>query len=440
MNWIREPLSDIYDTTSGGTPSRKVQEYYQNGTIPWVKSGELENNIILDTEEYITEEALANSSAKIFPAGTLLIALYGATIGKLAFLGIPAATNQAVCAIFENKKVSLKYLYYYLLFKRSDLVKQGIGGAQPNISQAILKKLIIPYPVSISDQERIVARIEELFSQLDAGVETLKKIKQQLTVYRRSVLSDAFEGRMTAQWREKNCKNTEDLVRTARNKRDSILSSKRLKKLKYEWKEDIELPNIPREWEYAQIGDVAWEIKDGPHYSPEYVDEGIPFITGGNVRPSGVDFDNAKRISPELHKELSRRCRPEKGDMLYTKGGTTGIARVNTYDHEFSVWVHVAVIKYVDSVLPAYFQYVLNSPLCYQQSQKYTHGVGNQDLGLTRMINIIFPLCDVEEQKEIVRELESRLSVCDSIEKTVDEALQQSAAMRQSILKQEFNY
>lgn len=142
MNWIREPLSDICDTTSGGTPSRKAQEYYQNGTIPWVKSGELENNIILDTEEYITEEALANSSAKIFPAGTLLIALYGATIGKLAFLGIPAATNQAVCAIFENKKVSLKYLYYYLLFKRSDLVKQGIGGAQPNISQAICIRVV----------------------------------------------------------------------------------------------------------------------------------------------------------------------------------------------------------------------------------------------------------------------------------------------------------
>ena len=193
MNWIREPLSDICDTTSGGTPSRKVQEYYHNGTIPWVKSGELENNIILDTEEFITEEALANSSDKIFPAGTLLIALYGATIGKLAFLGIPAATNQAVCAIFENKKVSLKYLYYYMLFKRPDLVKQGIGGAQPNISQAILKKLIIPYPVLTSDQERIVARIEELFSQLDAGVETLKKTKAQLLRYRRSVIINVLE-------------------------------------------------------------------------------------------------------------------------------------------------------------------------------------------------------------------------------------------------------
>lgn len=334
-----------------------------------------------------------------------------------------------------KSKTNNKFLYYYLnYFNYKGYVS---GTTRLKLTQAEMKRIPIP-DVSIEEQARIVARIEELFSELDAGVETLQKIKRQLTVYRRSVLSDAFEGRMTAQWREKNCKNTEDLVRTARNKRDSILSSKRLKKLKYEWKEDIELPNIPREWEYAQIGDVAWEIKDGPHYSPEYVDEGIPFITGGNVRPSGVDFDNAKRISPELHKELSRRCRPEKGDMLYTKGGTTGIARVNTYDHEFSVWVHVAVIKYVDSVLPAYFQYVLNSPLCYQQSQKYTHGVGNQDLGLTRMINIIFPLCDVEEQKEIVRELESRLSVCDSIEKTVDEALQQSAAMRQSILKQAF--
>lgn len=124
--------------------------------------------------------------------------------------------------------------------------------------------------------------------------------------------------------------------------------------------------------------------------------------------------------------------------MLYTKGGTTGIARVNTYDQEFSVWVHVAVIKFVDSVLPEYFQHVLNSPLCYQQSQKYTHGVGNQDLGLTRMINIIFPICSIEEQKQIVANLESRLSVCDSIEQTVDAALQQAEAMRQSILKDAF--
>ena len=180
MNWKKEPLGKICKTTSGGTPSRKNQSYYQNGTIPWVKSGELENNIITTSEEFITEEGLLNSSAKIFPAGTLLIALYGATIGKLAFLGIDAATNQAVCGIFQNENVSLKYLYYYLLFQRPNLIKQGVGGAQPNISQTILKKLEISYPDSITEQQRIVARIEELFSELDKAVGTLKTTKEQL--------------------------------------------------------------------------------------------------------------------------------------------------------------------------------------------------------------------------------------------------------------------
>lgn len=290
----------------------------------------------------------------------------------------------------------------------------------------------------IPEQERIVARIEELFSQLDAGVETLKKTKAQLAVYRQAVLKEAFEGRLTEEWRKSNGTTRQGLVRLAREKRDIALARRKLKPLKYEWKDDVILPSIPHEWEYTQIGDIAWSIKDGPHYSPEYSEEGIPFITGGNVRPAGVDFQSAKRISLDLHKEFCKRCCPEKGDMLYTKGGTTGIARVNTYDQEFSVWVHVAVIKFVDSVLPEYFQHVLNSPLCYQQSQKYTHGVGNQDLGLTRMINIIFPICSIEEQKQIVANLESQLSVCDSIEQTVDAALQQAEAMRQSILKDAF--
>ena len=269
-------------------------------------------------------------------------------------------------------------------------------------------------------------------------METLKKTKAQLAGYRQAVLKEAFEGKLTEEWRISNGTKDQCLVHLAREKRDAALAFRKLKPLKYEWKDDVILPSIPHEWEYAQIGDIAWSIKDGPHYSPEYSEEGVPFITGGNVRPAGVDFQSAKRISLELHKELCKRCCPEKGDMLYTKGGTTGIARVNTYDREFSVWVHVAVIKYVDSVLPEYFQYVLNSPLCYQQSQKYTHGVGNQDLGLTRMINIIFPICSIEEQKQIVANLESRLSVCDSIEQTVDAALQQAEAMRQSILKQAF--
>ena len=193
MVWKTEALGDIAFMTSGGTPSKKHPEYYENGTIPWVRSGELENGAIRDTELKITQAGLDNSSAKIFPKGTLLIALYGATIGKLAYLDIEACTNQAVCGIFENKKVSLQYLYYFLLLHRPDLVKQGIGGAQPNISQTILKKLMVSYPADKTEQLRIVARIEELFSQLDKGVETLQAIKKQLIKYRRAAIKSELE-------------------------------------------------------------------------------------------------------------------------------------------------------------------------------------------------------------------------------------------------------
>src|SRR4051812_32859977 len=104
-------LGNVFKTTSGGTPSRKNPDYFK-GNIPWVKSGELESNVIVETEEKISEEAIKNSSAKLFPKGTLLIALYGATIGKLARLGIDAATNQAVCGIFENEEHDHQYLYW----------------------------------------------------------------------------------------------------------------------------------------------------------------------------------------------------------------------------------------------------------------------------------------------------------------------------------------
>ncbi len=186
-NYPTYKLGEICETTSGGTPNRKNDAYY-GGSIPWVKSGELGKGVIFDTEEKITEEAVKESSAKIFPEGTLLIALYGATIGKLGFLGVPAATNQAVCGIFANEKIDLQFLSYYLFHKRNDLIAQGTGGAQPNISQTILKNLPIPLP-PLATQHAIVSRIETLFAELDKGVEHLCTAQQQLKTYRQAVLN-----------------------------------------------------------------------------------------------------------------------------------------------------------------------------------------------------------------------------------------------------------
>lgn len=133
--WTVARLGEICFTTSGGTPSRKVPRYY-SGNIPRVKSGELDKGTISDTEEKISEEAIKNSSAKIFPVGTLLIALYGATVGKLAFLGVPAATNQAVCGIFESEILSYRLLYYYV--KISEISK-----FQKSVIQTVGRKLLM---------------------------------------------------------------------------------------------------------------------------------------------------------------------------------------------------------------------------------------------------------------------------------------------------------
>ncbi len=178
--WIWVRLGDFVETTSGGTPLRSRKEYF-GGNIPWVKSGELEDNWIFNTEETITEEGLRNSNAKIFPKGTLLVAMYGATVGKTAILGVDAATNQAVCAIFPKKDlIDPFFIRYFIIWKRDELIKSSFGGAQPNISQTVIRNLMIPLPFKdgkpdIEEQRRVVARLEEI----TAKIEQAKKLREE---------------------------------------------------------------------------------------------------------------------------------------------------------------------------------------------------------------------------------------------------------------------
>lgn len=196
---------------------------------------------------------------------------------------------------------------------------------------------------------------------------------------------------------------------------------------------------LPELWVWCSLGMFSWSVKDGPHYSPKYSEKGVPFISGGNIQPDGIDFASAKFISHELHTKLSERCKPEYGDLLYTKGGTTGIARINTETKDFNVWVHVAVLKLVDSFEKTYLQHMLNSPFCYKQSQNYTHGVGNQDLGLTRMIWITVPLPPIEEQSQIAHTVEVNQSLIANTNNHISFCLKQLERLRNSILINAFS-
>jgi type I restriction enzyme S subunit len=155
-------ISDFCRTGSGGTPSRaEFGRYYDGGTIPWVKSGELREGIIVDTEEYVTPVALKESSIKLVPKGAILLAMYGATVGRMALLGVEATTNQAVCHIVPDPGIAnTGYLFHALSAQVPSIVAKGVGGAQPNISQGVVKSLKVWLP-SLQEQRRIAAILDQ---------------------------------------------------------------------------------------------------------------------------------------------------------------------------------------------------------------------------------------------------------------------------------------
>jgi len=156
VSWPLKKISDFCKTGSGGTPSRKVEGYY-DGNIPWIKSGDLKEKEVNQATEFISELAVKKSSAKMVPKGAVLLAMYGATVGRMAMLGLDATTNQAVCSIIpDTEKACPKYVYYALLSKVPEFLRNAVGGAQPNINQAMIKDTEIPLP-PLDEQKRIAA-------------------------------------------------------------------------------------------------------------------------------------------------------------------------------------------------------------------------------------------------------------------------------------------
>lgn len=378
-HWQLKKLGEVCHTTSGGTPSRQKSSYY-NGNIPWVKSGELDRGLILDTEERISEEAIKNSSAKVFPKGTLLIALYGATIGKLAFLGVDAATNQAICGIFKNDNIDSNYLYHFLFYKKPNLVKQGIGGAQPNISQTILKNLDLPIP-PLPEQQAIVSKIEELLSELENGKQQLLTAQQQLKVYRQSLLKWAFEGKLT----NKNVKEGE----------------------------------LPKGWKWSSIGDIC-EMKAGffvkaDKIEKEYRDGLFPCYGGNGLRGYTNSFTHKGNYS-----------------LVGRQGALCG--NVHRVKGIFHATEHAVVTSPKEGINTDWLYYKLTA----MKLNQYSAGAAQPGLSVNKLLKIEASYPTIEEQQLIVTELESKLTVCDKIEETISQSLQQAETLRQSILKKAF--
>ena len=194
--WELVQLSNLYVTSSGGTPSRKIKEYYVNGTINWVKTQELKDCFIFDTEEKITELGLKKSSAKLFPKNTVLMAMYGATIGQLGIISYPSSTNQACCAIMKKKELfNYSYAFLYLKENRTKIFSLGMGAAQQNISQQVIKQFDIYKPT-----DQVMERFNEIVNPMLKTIKVLQNKNLNLRQTRDLLLPKLISGEIDVEY------------------------------------------------------------------------------------------------------------------------------------------------------------------------------------------------------------------------------------------------
>lgn len=188
--WVYRKISEIATTSSGGTPSRSIPNYYY-GDIKWFTTTELKDNYLYDSVEHITREALNNSSAKMFSANTILMAMYGATIGKLGVLKEPSTTNQACCAIKCNDIVEI-FLFYILLYNRKSIIEKGCGAGQPNISQTIVNELSFLVPPCEKEQQAIA----NILSKMDNEITALEAKRAKYEVIKQGMMQQLLTGKI----------------------------------------------------------------------------------------------------------------------------------------------------------------------------------------------------------------------------------------------------
>ena len=409
QNWKAVRVGEIGSWSAGATPSRSHPEYY-GGDIPWLKTGDLNDGDIYEVPEFITEEGVQHSSVRLNPVGSVLMAMYGATIGKLGILQIEATTNQACCACICYVGMWNKYLFYYLLSQRKNYIAMGAGGAQPNISKDKIVNSIIALP-PLAEQKRIVAKIEELMPFVEQYAAASTKLNTLNATFpdmmKKSILQEAVQGKLVPQ--DPNDEPASVLLKKITEEKKRLIKEGKIKKQKPlpEITED-EIPfDIPESWEWVRLGSVLKQLSDGTHKTPHYVAEGVPFISVKDMSSGSISFSNTKFITEKEADELNTRCNPERGDVLLSKVGTTGVPAPVDTDIKFSLFVSVALLKFnIDLINRDYLINVINSPCVQKQCAENTRGVGNKNWVMRDIANTLIPIAPLREQERIVSELQ----------------------------------
>ena len=401
-NWCWTYLSCVAQWGSGGTPSRKILAYY-DGEISWIKTGELNDELIYESEEHISSEAIANSSAKLFPIHTVIIAMYGATIGKVGILEIEAATNQACACAVSSTAIDYKYLFYYAKSQKEAFIKKGKGGAQPNISQEIIKTHEIPLP-PLPEQHRIVNCIESLFAKLDEAKEKAQAVVDGVELRKSAILHKAFTGELTERWRKEHGVGLDS----------------------WETKTSKEL------FEYVTSGSRGW--------AQYYSETGAVFVRMGNLDHGTIelDFSDIQHVClPD--KAEGQRSRLQNNDILISITADVGmVGLVREMDFEAYINQHIALARPNNENDSEFIAWYLVSDVGLKQMQGKQRGATKVGLGLDDIRSLQLSMPKISEQKKVVAVLNKLMNKEQQAKEAAETVLDQIDTMKKAILARAF--
>ena len=429
--WCR--MGSIGDWGAGATPAKGHPDYY-GGSILWLRTGELNNGIVYDSEVKVTKKALQECSLRMNRIGDVLIAMYGATIGKVAIVGKELTTNQACCACTPFGIYNY-FLFFFLMGSQIDFIKKGEGGAQPNISREKLVSHLMPIP-PLTEQYRIVEKIQYLLPLVEKYSDSqILQDKLNLEIkdkLRKSILQEAIHGKLVPQIAEEG--TAQELLEQIKAEKQKLVKEGKLKKSalndsvifrgddnKY-WEKsgdnsvciDEEIPfGIPASWSWCRLRNIA-SIKGGKRIpvGEKLTTEntGHMYIRVADMKENTVKTDDIHYISESIYQKIKSYTISTE-DLYITVAGTIGsVGEIPKVFDNANLTENADKIVF-RGVCKKFLMYCLLSNFVQSQIKKCTTKVGQPKLAIVRIEDLLIPLPPIKEQYRIVHKIEQTASI-----------------------------
>ncbi len=468
--WMACSVDDLYQIVGGGTPSTKVEKYW-NGNIPWITSADIHGPETIIPRKAITPEAIEKSSASLLPENSIIVVTRVA-LGKVGLSKTEISFSQDSQGLIDHGQLILpKYAVFYLSKAVERFKFDNQGTTISGVTKKQLKELSFLLPPH-AEQQQIISQIEELFSELDNGIENLKKAQEQLKIYRQAVLKYAFEGKLTEKWRNEQIQagnppeSAEKLLDRIGKEREEHYHNqledwkqaceeakkegkkkpskpKKPKGIEHLSEKDIpRLQKLPQGWCWTKIENLnpyGRECSYGVLQPGKNVEHGIPMVRVGDINNGKIDIGQLKKIDPAIADKYQRTFLKGREILISLVGAIGRTAVVPTLLSGSNIARAVGVIPLSNKVDENYIELFLRQESKIYEMTSLAHEVARKTLNLEDVRKAKIVLSPYEEQVLIVSEIESRLSVCDQLEQTIEDSLKKSEALRQSILKKAFS-